>query len=69
MSGFTGTMRLVRLALRRDRITLPAWILGMAAFIAVTTGLFDDNYAKHPGLLGWIPESRSRTPACGCSGW
>jgi ABC-2 type transport system permease protein len=51
MSGFTGTMRLVRLALRRDRITLPVWILGMAAFTAVTTGLFADNYAKHPGLL------------------
>jgi ABC-2 type transport system permease protein len=52
MSGFTGTMRLVRLALRRDRITLPAWILGMAAFLAATTALFEDNYAKHPDLLG-----------------
>jgi ABC-2 type transport system permease protein len=51
MSGFTGTMRLVRLALRRDRVTLPAWILGMAAFLAATTALFDSNYAKHPDLL------------------
>jgi ABC-2 type transport system permease protein len=51
MSGFTGTMRLVRLALRRDRITLPAWVLGMAAFTAATTALFNSNYAKHPGLL------------------
>ena len=51
MSGFSGTMRLVRLALRRDRVTLPAWILGMAAFLAATTALFDSNYAKHPDLL------------------
>ncbi|MFE7225434.1 ABC transporter permease [Nocardioides sp. NPDC057577] len=52
MSGFTGTVRLVRLALRRDRIVLPAWILGMAAFLAATTALFDDNYMTHPELLG-----------------
>ena len=51
MSGFTGTIRLVRLALRRDRITLPAWILGMAAFLWATTAMFADNYAKHPELL------------------
>ena len=56
MSGFTGTMRLVRLALRRDRITLPAWILGMAAFLAATTAMFEDNYAKHPQLL--VPDTQ-----------
>jgi ABC-2 type transport system permease protein len=51
MSGFTGTLRLVRLALRRDRVTLPAWILGMAAFLAATTAMFDDGYSTHPELL------------------
>ena len=51
MSGFVGTMRLVRLAVRRDRITLPAWILGMAAFLAATTAMFEANYASHPMLL------------------
>jgi len=51
MSGFTGTFRLARLALRRDRITLPAWILGMAGFLAATTAMFEDSYAKHPQLL------------------
>ena len=56
MSGFTGTMRLVRLALRRDRITLPAWILGMAGFLAATTAMFEDSYAKHPELL--VPDTR-----------
>jgi ABC-2 type transport system permease protein len=56
MSGFTGTVRLVRLALRRDRITLPAWILGMAAFVAATTAMFEANYAKHPELL--VPDTQ-----------
>lgn len=51
MSGFTGTVRLVRLALRRDRFVLPAWILGMAAFLAATTAMFDDSYTTHPELL------------------
>ncbi|MFI6677771.1 ABC transporter permease [Kribbella sp. NPDC050470] len=56
MSGFTGTIRLVRLALRRDRITLPAWILGMAGFLAATTAMFEDSYTKHPQLL--VPDTR-----------
>lgn len=51
MTAFTGTMRLVRLALRRDRVTLPAWILGMAVFLAATTAMFEDSYTKHPVLL------------------
>jgi ABC-2 type transport system permease protein len=51
MTAFTGTVRLVRLALRRDRFTLPAWILGLAAFLAATTAMFDDQYAEHPQLL------------------
>lgn len=56
MSGFTGTMRLGLLALRRDRFTLPAWILGMAAFVAATTAMFADSYAKHPELL--VPDTQ-----------
>lgn len=51
MSGFAGTVRLVRLALRRDRVTLPAWLLGMTAFLAATTAMFADSYAKNPQLL------------------
>jgi ABC-2 type transport system permease protein len=56
MSGFTGTVRLIRLALRRDRITLPAWIFGMAGFLAATTAMFEDNYGKHPMLL--VPDTQ-----------
>jgi ABC-2 type transport system permease protein len=32
MSGFTGTGRLFRLAVRRDRIVGSAWVLGLFAF-------------------------------------
>lgn len=56
MSAFTGTLRLIRLALRRDRITLPAWIVGMAAFLAATTAMFESNYGQHPLLL--VPDTR-----------
>lgn len=56
MTGLTGTMRLVRLALRRDRVTLPVWLLGMAAFLAATTAMFEASYAKHPELL--VPDTR-----------
>jgi polyether ionophore transport system permease protein len=51
MNGFVGTMRLVRFALRRDRFTVPAWILGMAGFLTATTAMFAEQYSKHPGLL------------------
>lgn len=51
MSGFVGTALLVRLALRRDRYTFPAWLLGMTFFLAATTAMFESSYTDHPGLL------------------
>jgi len=56
MTGFTGTLRLARLALRRDRLSLPAWILGMSGFLAATTAMFADSYARHPELL--VPDTQ-----------
>jgi ABC-2 type transport system permease protein len=47
MTAFTGTGRLVRLALRRDRIQLPLWLLGLILVQAVTissiVGLYPDD--------------------------
>jgi polyether ionophore transport system permease protein len=34
MTGFAGTWRLFRLALRRDRVVGTAWVLGLFAFVA-----------------------------------
>jgi ABC-2 type transport system permease protein len=40
MNALAGTARLTRLALRRDRFTLPLWALGLAGFTAATTALW-----------------------------
>lgn len=50
MNGLTGTGRLTRLALRRDRLTLPAWVLGLGLFVAATTSLFDSSLADPADL-------------------
>jgi len=39
MSGLTGTTWLLRLAVRRDRVALPAWLLGLTLFTAATTAM------------------------------
>ena len=44
MSAFTGTLRLVRLALRRDRIQLPIWLVGMAAGLTASATAILDTY-------------------------
>ncbi len=47
---FAGTGTLMRLALRRDRILLPAWILGFAGMAGLsasaTVGLYPDEYQR-----------------------
>jgi ABC-2 type transport system permease protein len=44
MNAFTGTGRLARLALRRDRIQLPVWILGLTALWAFSVSAVVDLY-------------------------
>jgi ABC-2 type transport system permease protein len=46
MKTFTGTFRLVRLALRRDRIKLPAWILIVAAMLVSNIPAVMSFYGK-----------------------
>lgn len=46
MHPFTGTFRLVRLALRRDRIKLPAWILAITGLIAANIPSVLNIYGK-----------------------
>lgn len=40
MNALAGTARLTRLALRRDRISLPVWVVALAGFTAGTTALW-----------------------------
>ena len=42
----TGTWRLTALALRRDRIKIPAWLLGMSVFLWIATGVNDHFSAQ-----------------------
>jgi ABC-2 type transport system permease protein len=51
MSGLTGVRRLTRLALRRDRISTPAWVVGISAFVATTTALFVSDFQDRGYLL------------------
>jgi ABC-2 type transport system permease protein len=44
MSSFTGTGRLVRLAVRRDRIQLPLWIAGTALFVPIVVASVRDRF-------------------------
>ena len=50
MTAFTGTWALVRLALRRDRVLLPVWILVLvlyaASSAAASVGLYDTEQSR-----------------------
>src|SRR5690349_23347057 len=41
----TGTRILLGLALRRDRIMIPAWVLGLAAAVLLTASSYSSLYA------------------------
>jgi ABC-2 type transport system permease protein len=51
MNALTGTVALTRLALHRDRITFPVWVLGLAGFTAGTTALWVVQYRNAADLV------------------
>jgi ABC-2 type transport system permease protein len=51
MNALTGTGSLIRLALRRDRFVLVAWIVGLAAFLAMTTHLSVQGLPTHGDIV------------------
>lgn len=50
-SAVTGTRKMVRLALRRDRITIPLWLVGVLTVVASTVGAFANLYPDVPSRL------------------
>jgi ABC-2 type transport system permease protein len=46
----TGAGTLTRLALRRDRVRLPIWVVGVFAFVAMTTRM-SDNFPSQADLV------------------
>jgi ABC-2 type transport system permease protein len=52
-SSLTGTRHLVRLALRRDRIRLPVWILGLPAMSGASAVAVQDLYNTPEKVAGY----------------
>lgn len=50
-TGLAGTLRLARVAGRRDRLTLPAWIVGLTLFQAAVIHMSVTNLPTHDDLL------------------
>jgi ABC-2 type transport system permease protein len=50
---FTGTRHLLRLILRRDRIRLPAWLVGLGGMIAVSALLVPPVYDTPEKIAGY----------------
>ena len=53
MSSLTGTPHLVRLILRRDRIRLPIWILGITAVTAASVNAISSLYNTPEKIAGY----------------
>ncbi len=51
MNAFTGTTELLRLALRRDRFVLAAWVLLLSGLLAMFTALFADSLPTQADVL------------------
>lgn len=51
MNSFTGTTRLIRLALRRDRLVLAAWLLVLAGLLALFTAMFVHSLPAQADVL------------------
>jgi len=49
--AMAGTAALTKLALRRDRVTLPAWLAGLAAFTAVITAMSASGFPTRRDLV------------------
>ena len=67
MNALTGTGRLVRLALRRDRFVLAAWVVGLTVFLAMTTHMSVTGLPTQQDVVTRDAVHGRATPACACS--
>ncbi|HET9895311.1 MAG TPA: ABC transporter permease [Streptosporangiaceae bacterium] len=58
-TGLTGTGTLIKLAFRRDRITLVIWIYALTAFVAATAYGFKKLYPAAPGRVEFVAAASS----------
>src|SRR4051794_6021935 len=57
-----GTRELLRLALRRDRFMIPAWVLGLAAAVLLTASSYANLYATEASRRE-VVTTLGKTPA------
>src|SRR3954468_16493689 len=57
-----GTLELLRLALRRDRVMIPAWVLGLGAAVLITVSSYAGLYATAASRREAVA-TLGRTPA------
>jgi ABC-2 type transport system permease protein len=62
VNALTGTWRLTRLALRRDRVMLPLWVIIISLFPSLVAGSFKSLYAD-PKQLADFAASMKASPA------
>lgn len=73
MSGLTGTARLTRLAFHRDRVTLSAWVTGLAGFQAGISAMTisamrtDQDLIQETAMMAGNPAMRMLGLASGAS--
>lgn len=53
-SSLTGTVRLVRLVLRRDRVRLPAWLVGLVGLMAVSAQSIHSLYGTDEAARAYV---------------
>jgi ABC-2 type transport system permease protein len=68
VSALTGTWQLARLALRRDRVILPLWILGVSLFPAGVASSFKELYSDPQQLATFAKSMMASTAITGFYG-
>lgn len=63
MNSFTGTWRLTRLALRRDRVKLPIWIASIAGIMLISVPALSDVYSEQAAKVTYALTSASSVAA------
>lgn len=68
MTRFTGTLALVRLLLRRDRIRLPVWLAAQIALVAFSVAAVVDVYGSPEAQAGYAASVGASTATVAMSG-
>jgi ABC-2 type transport system permease protein len=68
MSGYAGTGQLVRLALRRDRVRIPVWVVSVAAITYLTAVSEEGLYTSQAAIDAYAALSESSPVAIAFAG-